>query len=97
MCHLFPRKFKANEYLYNNIKIHAIIDKYSGIKIIVDYKNEEYYLDDFIKIFNDENKNESKNNNKEKIENDKNENENEDQDKINKENDEENIDIELNI
>ena len=97
----FFEKKGLNEYLYNNIKIHAIIDKDGDIKIIVDDNNEEYYLDDFIKIFNDENKNESKNNNKENIKNDKNENENENenenQDKKNKENDEENIDIELNI
>ena len=46
-------KIGLNDYLYNNIKIKAIIDKDGDIKIIVEENNDEYYLDDFIKIFNE--------------------------------------------
>ena len=53
----FFEKIGFNEYLYNNIKIRGIIDKDGDIKIIVEENNEEYYLDDFIKLFNDENNN----------------------------------------
>ena len=53
-------KIGLNDYLYNNIKIKAIIDKDGDIKIIIDENNDEYYLDDFIKIFSeDENDNEN--------------------------------------
>lgn len=55
-------KIGLNEYLYNDIKIKAIIDKDGDIKIIVDENNEEYYLDDFIKEFNED---ENEYNNKE--------------------------------
>ena len=57
-------KIGSNEYLYNDIKIKAIIDKDGDIKIIIEENNEEYYLDDFIKLFNDEE--EDNNNNKNK-------------------------------
>ena len=70
-------KIGLNEYLYNDIKIKAIIDKDGDIKIIVDENNEEYYLDDFIKEFN-EDENEYNNNkeikNEKKSENDENKN-----------------------
>ena len=51
-------KIGLNEYLYNNIKIKAIIDKDGDIKIIVEENNDEYNLDDFIKINEVENNNE---------------------------------------
>ena len=91
-----------NEYVYNNIKLHAIIDKYGDIKIIPDDNNEEYYLEDFMKAYNEEkkiNENENKNNNnKEKINKEnKSENEKEEEDKKNKENDDDNIGIDLKI
>ena len=44
-------KIGLNEYVYNGIKIKAIIDKDGEIIIILDENNEEYYLEDFIKIF----------------------------------------------
>ena len=47
-------KIGLNEYLYNNIKIKAIIDKDGDIKIIIDENNEEYNLDDFIRLFGEE-------------------------------------------
>ena len=47
-------KIGLNEYLYNNIKIWAIIDKDGDINIINEENNEEYYLDDFIKLFHEE-------------------------------------------
>jgi hypothetical protein len=67
----FFEKVGLNEYLYNNIKIKAILDKDGDIKIAIDENNEEYYLDDFIKIYNEieeedeleDNKNEIKNEN----------------------------------
>ena len=57
----FFEKIGLNEYLYNNIKIKAIIDKDGDIKIIIDENNEDYYLDDFIRLFGEEeNENETK-------------------------------------
>ena len=50
------KKIDKNEYSYNNMKIRAVIDKDGDIKIVVEEKNEEYYLDDFIKLFNGEEK-----------------------------------------
>ena len=47
-------KIGLTEYLYNNIKIKAIIDKDGDIKIIVEENNEEYNLDDFIRLFGEE-------------------------------------------
>ena len=47
-------KIGLNEYLYNNIKIKAIIDKDGDIKIIIAENNEEYNLDDFIRLFGEE-------------------------------------------
>ena len=85
-------KIGLNEYLYNNIKIKAIIDKDGDIKIILDENNEEYNLDDFIRLFGEEeneikdenNKNNIKNNiltkntfgKEQKVEIDQNENDN---------------------
>ena len=62
-------KIGLNDYLYNNIKIKAIFDKDGDIKIILDKNNDEYYLDDFIKIFGEieydnENFNQYEDNNK---------------------------------
>ena len=47
----FFEKIGLNEYIYNGIKIKVIIDKDGEIIIILNDNNEEYYLDDFIKIF----------------------------------------------
>jgi hypothetical protein len=58
------KKIDKNEYSYNNMKIRAVIDKDGDIKIVVEEKNEEYYLDDFIKLFNGEEKDINKNINK---------------------------------
>ena len=61
----FFRKIDTNEYSYNNMKIRAVIDKDGDIKIVVEENNEEYYLDDFIKLFTEEEKdNNNKNINK---------------------------------
>jgi hypothetical protein len=50
----FFEKIGFNEYLYNNIKVRGLIDKDGDIKIMLEENNEEYYLDDFIKLFNEE-------------------------------------------
>ena len=55
-------KIGLNEYMYNDIKIRAIIDKDGDIKIIIEENNEEYYLDDFIKLFHDEEQDDNENN-----------------------------------
>jgi hypothetical protein len=49
-------KIGLNVYLFNNIKIKAIIDKDDDIKIIIEENNEEYNLDDFIRLFGEEKK-----------------------------------------
>jgi hypothetical protein len=62
----FFEKIGFNEYLYNNIKVRGLIDKDGDIKIMLEENNEEYYLDDFIKLFNEEKDNgfeENKNSN----------------------------------
>jgi hypothetical protein len=51
------QKIGKNEYLYNNEKIKAKINKNNELKIIVVETNEKYCLDDFIQLYNEENKN----------------------------------------
>ena len=50
----FFKKIGLNEYLYNNIKIKATLDKEGYLKIILDDKNEEYNFNDFIKLFSED-------------------------------------------
>ena len=86
----FFEKIGLYEYIYHNIKINAIIDKDGEIKLIVDDNKKEYYLDDFVKIFNEEkNINNNENNSNEEI--------NDEEEKSKNSKDEENIDIGLNI
>ena len=56
----FFEKIGLNEYLYNNVKIRGFIDKNGDIKIIMEENNEDFYLEDFIKLFNDEKEDECK-------------------------------------
>jgi hypothetical protein len=77
-------KIGLNEYMYNNIKIRVVIDNDGDIKIIDEENNKEYYLDDFIKLYNEEeldneensNNNDINNNKDEEIEINNNENKN---------------------
>ena len=70
----FFEKVGLNEYLYNNSKVKAILDKDGDIKIVIDDNNEEYYLDDFIKIYNEIEEEEEMEDNKKEINIENNEN-----------------------
>ena len=52
------KKIGKNEYLYNNKKIKVNVSKNNELEIIVVETNEKYSLEDFIKLYNKENKNE---------------------------------------
>ncbi len=51
------QKIGKNEYLFNNKKIKANVSKNNELEIIVVETNEKYSLDDFIQLYNEENKN----------------------------------------
>ena len=51
------QKIGKNEYLYNNKKIKININNNNDLEIIVVETNEKYSLEDFIQLYNEENKN----------------------------------------
>ena len=51
------QKIGKNEYLFNNKKIKANVGKNNELEIIVVETNEKYSLEDFIQLYNEENKN----------------------------------------
>ena len=51
------QKIGKNEYLFNNKKIKANVNKNNELEIIVVETNKKYSLEDFIKLYNEEYKN----------------------------------------
>lgn len=51
------QKIGKNEYLFNNKKIKANVNKNNELEIIVVETNKKYSLEDFIQLYNEEYKN----------------------------------------